>query len=1011
MADSSIRNMKVKIPTLVSNTLFDKKPYNLIVTNQNQITPTSKLYKGLIINYGYTETSFGMPSHGPNRISSACSKTGAKTISISTNVSPQPNKISQEKFNFRTDFLKRESISKLGPRGRHIRNQSANIKPKRHTEIVIKANHSITNSIHYKAADHNAEEDGIPSGIFSKNQRKKSINVHVHQHIRDYTSAYKTIFPLSENASRIFQPSDMSELEAENFSDKNPNTMNQGMKSDLYEAYQPYCEIKKISEDSSDATEENDIRESESIDYTKESEVKKQQKVDDYNYKFPKVRDITPFDRENSDQVLRYHQTLNIDCRKSVDGMSMLNDKDEVEKFGNPDVLPESPTKISKQKKAMYFNSTSIESGSPANVKIVGKVDYVSQYDKRRTMGYPQSHYHGKWASTTENHEKNIRNKSLKVVGTSGQKNTHSLKSDSLANQNLRQSSKQISNYFVKRDLNQMRRRATETAGIKEKLYESLGYEVPKSLKEIKRISLSGSNTGIDYKSNSTKVRKSLFIRRPTNKKKIVEFSEKPVEKVIKPKKIVEDVPESAYERQIQSFQNLDISSTCFQSRIGNLLATVSGKNEDEWEMDNYIVNMEKIAVEEYKKTKILEKGGDVHSIVQMNHDEKLEAYELLTGDFKQKPRDQSWLKPMADYVKAGEEVQKQIREKIDNYTNDVKYNVDDYFAGIKQKILTQEQLGLMRKMFALKRRKEYFTSSEAYLVDKILGSIPFFLKFDSRTRLMLIANSEFVEFKKGDVIFHQGDVPDNMYVILYGSVNVLVTKMDICSKKMKQVAVAHMSDGYSFGEFSLMNKKTVKTNKSALQDLKKFLCHVMDGNQKPNHKKSKDMKILSFINPEKLRDHHNDQRRISTSKIEGIHQQQIMNDKNPMTEAQNMKIHSRQKSIQVNANKETFEERENEMDYQKYQKKLEIEKHTVPKTFNQRLDEVTQLEDKKKKFENGKFRAGPRRTATIKVVESCALLKIDQVFFQKVIMAIIKPELDDKIKLLSSISFFKVIF
>ena len=37
-------------------------------------------------------------------------------------------------------------------------------------------------------------------------------------------------------------------------------------------------------------------------------------------------------------------------------------------------------------------------------------------------------------------------------------------------------------------------------------------------------------------------------------------------------------------------------------------------------------------------------------------------------------------------------------------------------------------------------------------------------------------------------------------------------------------------------------------------------------------------------------------------------------------------------------------------------------------------------------------------RAATIKVVESCCLLQIDQGFFQKVIMTIIKPELDEKI-------------
>lgn len=167
------------------------------------------------------------------------------------------------------------------------------------------------------------------------------------------------------------------------------------------------------------------------------------------------------------------------------------------------------------------------------------------------------------------------------------------------------------------------------------------------------------------------------------------------------------------------------------------------------------------------------------------------------------------WLDPLISYIGTAEKGIAKIKKKIKNYTNDVHWNMEELFSGLMDmKFLSQDQLSKMKKLFLAKMHRNHFTMTEAKYIDKALSNIPFFLKFDLNTRLLLIANSEFVEYQTGDCVFYQGDSPDNMYVILYGSVNVVVKKENPTSGLLNDYVIANMSDGFAFGEYSMMAQK-----------------------------------------------------------------------------------------------------------------------------------------------------------------------------------------------------------
>lgn len=59
--------------------------------------------------------------------------------------------------------------------------------------------------------------------------------------------------------------------------------------------------------------------------------------------------------------------------------------------------------------------------------------------------------------------------------------------------------------------------------------------------------------------------------------------------------------------------------------------------------------------------------------------------------------------------------------------------------------------------------------------IEQMVREMPFFIKFDLATRKLLLRNAELREYKKDDFIIRQGEIGDGMYVILYGTCNVMI--------------------------------------------------------------------------------------------------------------------------------------------------------------------------------------------------------------------------------------------
>jgi CRP-like cAMP-binding protein len=332
--------------------------------------------------------------------------------------------------------------------------------------------------------------------------------------------------------------------------------------------------------------------------------------------------------------------------------------------------------------------------------------------------------------------------------------------------------------------------------------------------------------------------------------------------------------------------------------------------------------------------------------------------------------KNNKWLDPMISYINTAETGIAKIKKKIKNYTNDVHWNMEELFSGLMDmKFLSQDQLSKMKKLFLKKMHRNHFTMTEAKYIDKALSNIPFFLKFDLKTRLLLIANSEFVEYQTGDCVFHQGDSPDNMYVILYGSVNVVLKKENATTGLLNDYVIANMSDGFAFGEYSML-----ATNKSDRAEAKAKIAQV---HKDQSHHRRRSLMDTGVKGP-KLQTSPN----LSPIRVPAD------------TGSSGREISTKERELMK---KSGFSN-----PAKQYEDKLfagNIEKGK-PVGFQQKIEAKATIVRKKTIFNKAVGPVQGGRAATIKVVESCCLLQIDQGFFQKVIMTIIKPELDEKISL-----------
>jgi len=132
---------------------------------------------------------------------------------------------------------------------------------------------------------------------------------------------------------------------------------------------------------------------------------------------------------------------------------------------------------------------------------------------------------------------------------------------------------------------------------------------------------------------------------------------------------------------------------------------------------------------------------------------------------------------------------------------------------------------------FYNKLNKNYrITEADLDAVIAISARIAFFEKLDKETQISIIKGASFRRANTGDYIFRKGDQGNSMFVILAGSAKVLLTKFNEKKQVNEEHAVTTLTDGKTFGEYTLLNFNTGSSNNSSLGQelfgLKSTLCH-----------------------------------------------------------------------------------------------------------------------------------------------------------------------------------------
>jgi CRP/FNR family cyclic AMP-dependent transcriptional regulator len=94
------------------------------------------------------------------------------------------------------------------------------------------------------------------------------------------------------------------------------------------------------------------------------------------------------------------------------------------------------------------------------------------------------------------------------------------------------------------------------------------------------------------------------------------------------------------------------------------------------------------------------------------------------------------------------------------------------------------------------------------------LAQVPLFQRLEPHELEHLAEDVEQVNYKAGEVIFHEYDKGDALYVVEEGSVRIWVTDEDV-----KQVTLTELNPGQFFGELSVLDRGPRSSSASAIVD------------------------------------------------------------------------------------------------------------------------------------------------------------------------------------------------
>ena len=149
------------------------------------------------------------------------------------------------------------------------------------------------------------------------------------------------------------------------------------------------------------------------------------------------------------------------------------------------------------------------------------------------------------------------------------------------------------------------------------------------------------------------------------------------------------------------------------------------------------------------------------------------------------------------------EEKMRKIKRKATEYFEKVVANTDLLKFGLDTFGINEQDLKFLIDEFSL---IPDFRNMEK--IDHILIKLEFFQKYGQEIRHPIYSFSAIKRFEPNTTVFNQGDIGDNLYIIIQGSVNVMKSSEDF---RNHSVVVTSIYSGQHFGDVALLN--SLKSN------------------------------------------------------------------------------------------------------------------------------------------------------------------------------------------------------
>lgn len=149
------------------------------------------------------------------------------------------------------------------------------------------------------------------------------------------------------------------------------------------------------------------------------------------------------------------------------------------------------------------------------------------------------------------------------------------------------------------------------------------------------------------------------------------------------------------------------------------------------------------------------------------------------------------------------EEKIRRIKTKATEYFEKVVANTDLLKLELDSCGVNEQDLKFLIDEFSL--MSEYRNMKK---IDQVLMKLDFFQKYGQEIRHPIYRFSAIKRFEPNTIVFNQGDIGDNLYIIIQGSVNVIKSSQDF---RNHSVIVSSIYSGQHFGDVALLN--SLKSN------------------------------------------------------------------------------------------------------------------------------------------------------------------------------------------------------